>query len=166
MNDDRFAIEFFAAEFGPDESEEKSHEKDDDGFGGIGGDGGHGDGGGGGESGTIGELFGGANNEIGEHGADDFFMASFYNLIPTAMPFGITPDDDEIGEAFAEQNDGDSSNETGVGAVVAADKDEVTNNSDEDIEEGIEDGLDADFAGFFASGEDDDERSCHNNSKA
>ena len=94
MDDDGFFVEFFATEFGPDEREKKSHEEYNDGLRRIGGDGGHGHGGGGCKGGAVSEFYGSADKEIGQHGAKDFFMTSFDNLIPSAMPFAITPNDD------------------------------------------------------------------------
>ena len=56
MDDDRFAVELFAAEARPNESEKNAHEKDDDWFGGVGGGGSEGYGWSGDEGGAVGEL--------------------------------------------------------------------------------------------------------------
>ena len=64
MDGDGLLVEFFAAKLGPDESEEETHEKDNDGFGRIRGSGGDGDGGGSDKGSTIGEIFEGAYDMI------------------------------------------------------------------------------------------------------
>ena len=57
MYDDGFPGEIFAAELGPDESEEQAHEENDDWLGGVGSSGGKSDGGGEDECAAIAKIF-------------------------------------------------------------------------------------------------------------
>lgn len=64
MDDDGLLFEFFAAEFGPDESQYNTHKEDDDGTRGVGDSGSDSDSGSGDESGAVGELLGATDNGI------------------------------------------------------------------------------------------------------
>ena len=75
MDNDRFAVKFFAAEIWPDECEEETHEENDDGLGGIGSGRSDGDGWCGDEGGTIGELLDGGNGATHSKWNEEAMMA-------------------------------------------------------------------------------------------
>ena len=55
-------------------------------------------------------------------------------------PFGIGVDDDEIADAFAEEDKSDFGEKIQFGGVFF-DKDEVADDGDEDIKKSVEDGF-------------------------
>ena len=93
-------------------------------------------------------------------------MAAFGDGVDAAMPFAVAPDDDKIGDTFTKEDDGDGGDEAGVGFVVATDENKVANDGDKNVKEGVEDSFDANFAGFFPGGENDEEWSCHDDGEA
>lgn len=81
-------------------------------------------------------------------------MTALVNGIETAAPLGDTMDKNDISDGFGKKKDGGDGDETSIGSV-GFDEDEITNDGNQNIEEGIEGGLDLDFAGAFPGGEDD-----------
>ena len=157
VDDDGFLVEFFAAEFRPNEGEDDAHEENDDGCSRIGRDGCEGDGGGEGESGAIGEIFGDADDARAKKRTKDFGVAGVEDVFEATAPFGVIVNDEEITETFAEKNEGHFGKKTKVGSGVFFDKNDVAGDADEDIKKSVEDGADFDSATAFPGGQDDEE---------
>ena len=85
-------------------------------------------------------------------------MTASVDSVETTAPLGDTVDENDISDGFGEKKDDGDGDEISIGSV-GFDEDEITNDGDKNIEEGIEGGFDLDFAGAFPSGEDDEKGS-------
>ena len=105
MDDDRFFAEFFATEFGGDESEKKTHKEDYNWFGRVRSSRGYSGSWGESERGAVGEIFSHAEKSRTNEWAVEFFVFG-RNTDKTSAPFGSSVDDTEITKALTEKNEG------------------------------------------------------------
>lgn len=167
MDNDGFLVHFFAAEFGPDKSENDAHEESGDGDGGIAGGGSGGDARREDEGGVVSKVSKNTTSETREERAINFVMAGFDDLMIAAAELGAETHDGEVTKAFAEVEEGELGEEAELGGVaVFFDEENVGESGDEDVEEGKNDSADFGFARALARGENNEEWCGNNDGKS
>lgn len=162
VDKDASSRQFFAADFWPNESEKQAHKENDDWFGRVGGSRGEGDGWGQDKGGFVAIIFNKVQGETTDQGAKNFAVAGFINIFESASPFAMEKEETEIAEAFAENDERHLADKAEITGRFA-DKNQVADYVNEDIEEGVENGAKADFAAAFTGGQDNKQRGGNNN---
>ncbi len=155
MSQDGFFVEFFATKFGPKESENDTHKENHDGCSRVSSCRSQRDRWSESESATVGKIFGDTNKIRAEERSQDFFVARFKYCNKTLAPFGMSINDEDITNAFAEKNKGHFAIKTQIfGDEIFFNEDDICENCNKNINKGIEDGFEFDFAAAFFGGKD------------
>ena len=166
MNKYSLFLEFFATEGRPNNSKEDAEEKDDDWRGGIGSDRCDSDSRSEGKGGTVGEILCNTDDSINNKWAKHFAFRLFDDSVKALDPGWLETADDDIADAFTEENKNHILYERHFGNITSFDENEVCDDGNYDIEGRLDGSFDFDFAATFSGGSDNEKRTTKNNCEA